>query len=582
MPGPYAGTPVVLVESGGNPITVLSNPLAGNFVMSDPASQIIPGITSFAVRNNANTFNNLLITDAGNATVRGTLVLTGSGASGVSTLTVSDAKVIPDDVTTIRQIVSAPGVTSLGSVTPGASSNAYYGISMRPTLSGTKGLGSIYATYSEVTLTTSGGTQVAIGAAGRVYLGGSGDVQEPVGVYATVNTTGGSGTVNTGSGVEIHCFNEAQGTTAFTEFRGLNIPGMALTTTTAGNLIGAYIGQPTGGTTQNIGLLVGAINVLNHQALIYAGATFADPVVTFEGVSINPVVGLTGNNAQTMYGLGAFFDTPTTTSNNYTGSLYGELVRARHFGTGAVTTEVGLYSQALLSPSGGAADGNITLAIAVRGINQNLGTAVTPGVIASSYVFRAEGPSFGSTGTINNQYGYNAQNQGNAKVTGSSWGIRVEAQSGSTVHSYALETLGGEVRFTPNLSQARASNSIWGGVSILASTLTFTSAGNITTATGVNLVNIAIPAIVMASGAITSSATVAILGQPTISGGATITLPLALDVQGGNVRIGTNVANGVVACVLTANSGPAGANAAVQEWFVIYNAAGVARYIPSW
>lgn len=42
-----------------------------------------------------------------------------------------------------------------------------------------------------------------------------------------------------------------------------------------------------------------------------------------------------------------------------------------------------------------------------------------------------------------------------------------------------------------------------------------------------------------------------------------------------------NVANGVVACVLTANSGPTGAQTAIQGWLKI-NVGGTNRYVPFW
>ena len=44
----------------------------GQFQMGLSASQIIPGATSFALRNNGNTVNNLLLSDAGNITIIGT------------------------------------------------------------------------------------------------------------------------------------------------------------------------------------------------------------------------------------------------------------------------------------------------------------------------------------------------------------------------------------------------------------------------------------------------------------------------------------------------------------------------------
>ena len=64
--------------------------LAGNFTFSAAASQIIPGVTTWAVRNNANNANNIVITDAGavsfRSTVDGITALTVNGTALVTTL----------------------------------------------------------------------------------------------------------------------------------------------------------------------------------------------------------------------------------------------------------------------------------------------------------------------------------------------------------------------------------------------------------------------------------------------------------------------------------------------------------------
>lgn len=83
-------------DVGGLTVDTISYSLA--------VSRLIPGNTSFSIRNNANTADNLIVTDAGNATVRGSLTVSGgpltvsaggaaiTGASTVTgTLTVSAA-----------------------------------------------------------------------------------------------------------------------------------------------------------------------------------------------------------------------------------------------------------------------------------------------------------------------------------------------------------------------------------------------------------------------------------------------------------------------------------------------------------
>lgn len=78
--------------------------LTGSLTMATAASKIVPGATSFAIRNNADAANNLVITDAGEATIRAGLTITAGGltvtAGGITitaggltlgSLTLSDA-----------------------------------------------------------------------------------------------------------------------------------------------------------------------------------------------------------------------------------------------------------------------------------------------------------------------------------------------------------------------------------------------------------------------------------------------------------------------------------------------------------
>lgn len=52
--------------------------VSGTLTLTAAASKIVPGVTSLALRNNADSADNLLISDAGAATVRGTLVVNGT------------------------------------------------------------------------------------------------------------------------------------------------------------------------------------------------------------------------------------------------------------------------------------------------------------------------------------------------------------------------------------------------------------------------------------------------------------------------------------------------------------------------
>lgn len=81
---------------------------------------------------------------------------------------------------------------------------------------------------------------------------------------------------------------------------------------------------------------------------------------------------------------------------------------------------------------------------------------------------------------------------------------------------------------------------------------------------------------------VTNPATLYIAGAPVASTNVTFTNgPYSLWIDSGLPRIDSQAANGTVACVLTANSGPTGANTAVQEWLKI-NINGTDRFIPCW
>lgn len=92
----------------------------GTLVLSGTAvSVIIPGSTSFAVRNNANTLNNLLVTDAGVVTARAGLVASAGGlaATGASTITgtlgISDVTTITKAATNAL-VVDNSGANGMG------------------------------------------------------------------------------------------------------------------------------------------------------------------------------------------------------------------------------------------------------------------------------------------------------------------------------------------------------------------------------------------------------------------------------------------------------------------------------------
>jgi hypothetical protein len=64
---------------------------ASSFACSSAVGKLVPGATSFAFRNNADSADNLQVTDAGAVAVRGTLAVT----AGVLTLSAAVSKIIP-------------------------------------------------------------------------------------------------------------------------------------------------------------------------------------------------------------------------------------------------------------------------------------------------------------------------------------------------------------------------------------------------------------------------------------------------------------------------------------------------------
>ena len=100
-------------------------------------------------------------------------------------------------------------------------------------------------------------------------------------------------------------------------------------------------------------------------------------------------------------------------------------------------------------------------------------------------------------------------------------------------------SLGGQTSITPTFSVASAAAAVYDGFTIPATTMTLTGVTPVTTATGFNLVNIAIPNIATSDALadVTNAATVYIAGAPTISGGGAITNPYAFWVDTGKTRL---------------------------------------------
>jgi hypothetical protein len=137
----------------------------------------------------------------------------------------------------------------------------------------------------------------------------------------------------------------------------------------------------------------------------------------------------------------------------------------------------------------------------------------------------------------------------------------------------------GRVTALGTATVASASSATWDGFDHQASTLTFSGSTAVTTATGVNYVDIKQPTITAASAvAISFAAALRIAGAPVAAGSATITKSYSLWIDGGLPRIDSSAANGAVATSL-GSVGPTGANTTVQEWLAL-DVNGTTRYAP--
>lgn len=90
--------------------------MAGTLVMRDVVSKLIPGATSFSLRNAADDADNLLLTDAGVATFRASVTATQFNGSGAG-LTNVPATSLTGTVPSARISGSYSGITAVGTLT---------------------------------------------------------------------------------------------------------------------------------------------------------------------------------------------------------------------------------------------------------------------------------------------------------------------------------------------------------------------------------------------------------------------------------------------------------------------------------
>lgn len=217
--------------------------MSGALTMTAAASQIVPGATSWAVRNNANTADNIIITDAGAVTFRSTV-------AGITTLT---ATTLGGTLSTAAQ----PNVTSVGTLT-GLTVSGGVTISPATTAELLLNKGTV-ASYSQITFQAAGASQW------QVYTG---NVASP----------------------DLNIYNFATLTPALTFAGATNAATFtAGLTATTGTFSGAVSGTTWTGTGQIKTTLTTAQLSLNYDASNYMTvAVGSTGIVTLDAVGTNP------------------------------------------------------------------------------------------------------------------------------------------------------------------------------------------------------------------------------------------------------------------------------------------------------
>lgn len=71
----FSSSQAITITTAAQPNITSLGSLTGDLTFADAVSEIVPGATSFSHRNNADNADNLIITDAGNTTIRGSLTM---------------------------------------------------------------------------------------------------------------------------------------------------------------------------------------------------------------------------------------------------------------------------------------------------------------------------------------------------------------------------------------------------------------------------------------------------------------------------------------------------------------------------
>lgn len=167
--------------------------------------------------------------------------------------------------------------------------------------------------------------------------------------------------------------------------------------------------------------------------------------------------------------------------------------------------------------------------------------------------------------------------------------LRLQSQiggnAGNVLIGTATENTSSAAKLRVNTARtlASAAGLIWDGIDAMTSTLTLSGATNVTTTTGLNMVNFAQPTITAGSALTVSlAATVYIAGPPVQAGSATITAPYSLWIDSGKFRLDGKIALGGGSAATLGTIGGSGPASAAQNGWIPLNTDGTNGFMPFW
>jgi hypothetical protein len=252
---------------------------AGVLTFGAASSQVVPGATSLSFRNTANSADNLIITDAGAVTIRGgSTIVAGGETITVGDLTITAGKI--NITTAASQII--PGATSLSFrnnansannliITDAGAATIRNGLTVT---AGNVGIGAAPAASVGLLVQnniTSGST-TQFGAQITAKFGTSASAQADA-IFARADVDGAF-TITAAVGLQVASPGKTNGAGITTNY-GVLVDAM---TSGATNNYGIYIGAPSGGSGYNVAIMCAGALVI--------GPTIAAPTVTAQMIGL--------------------------------------------------------------------------------------------------------------------------------------------------------------------------------------------------------------------------------------------------------------------------------------------------------